>query len=559
MRVPSSRYLALAALSGALLVLSFPLPRLTLLAWFALVPLLIAASQESPRRAFVLGWIAGVVYFTGTLHWLTNTMVNYGHLPPWLSYPILLLLTLYLGLYVGGFAWAARTLADQPAWRQLVALPAIWTALEFARGHLLTGFPWAALGYSQAAVLPLIQIADLTGVAGVSYVLVFTNVALAQAVAAVWPRAHMSIPLPVASIVPPPASPASRSPIVPLAAAVLVLNGILAYGHRQLEVFRRDDAAAERVTVAVVQGNIDQDQKWDPAHLRDTTERYQALTREQTAHRPDLVVWPEAAMPFFFEREDVYRGELVAFVEREGVPLLFGSPALEMSSENTPRLYNSAYLLSSDGRAAGRYDKLHLVPFGEYVPLSSLLFFVDKLVDGIGEFVPGERATVFDLERFKLGVMICFEVVFPDLPRRAVLNGATVMAAITNDAWFGPSAAPYQHIEMVVFRAVENRVPFARAANTGVSGFIDATGRLFNTTDLFVPATRAATLAPRTRTSFYTRYGDLFAWLCAAAGLLAVGRAAWTRGRPAAGPPGGIERRRHARMPPVDPPRKEPS
>ena len=219
-------------------------------------------------------------------------------------------------------------------------------------------------------------------------------------------------------------------------------------------------------------------------------------------------------MPFFFEREEAYRDDLIAFTERQGVPLLFGSPALDTPRGEPPRLYNSAYLISPRGAVVGRYDKLHLVPFGEYVPLAPLLFFVDQMADGIGEFVPGARPTIFDLGRARLGVMICFEVVFPDLTRRAVLGGASLMAAITNDAWFGYSAAPYQHLEMVAFRAVENRVPFARAANTGISGFIDATGRIFETSDLFVPSTRTASLAPRAKTTFYTRHGDVFAWLC---------------------------------------------
>jgi apolipoprotein N-acyltransferase len=250
------------------------------------------------------------------------------------------------------------------------------------------------------------------------------------------------------------------------------------------------------------------------------------LTREQAGQPLDLIVWPEAAMPFFFERDTAHREELLDFVVRGGTPLLFGSPAVESRGNERPRLYNSAYLVAADGAVRGRYDKLHLVPFGEYVPLERLLFFVNKMVDGIGEFVPGTEATVFALDRFRLGVMICFEVVFPELTRAAVQNGATLMAAITNDAWFGRSAAPYQHLDMVVFRAVENRVPFARAANTGISGFIDATGRLITTSDLFAPATRVAPMVPRTETTWYTRYGDAFAWFCAALVLAVLARAA---------------------------------
>jgi apolipoprotein N-acyltransferase len=222
-------------------------------------------------------------------------------------------------------------------------------------------------------------------------------------------------------------------------------------------------------------------------------------------------------MPFWFEREAAERDDLLRFVREERLVLLFGSPAFDVERGRVARAYNSAYLVSADGAVLGRYDKRHLVPFGEYVPLSSLLFFVDKLVEGIADFSPGAGPTVFPVGTARIGALICYEVIFPELTRRAAADGATVMATITNDAWYGRSAAPYQHFDMVVFRAVENRIPFARAANTGVSGFIDAGGRVLSASDLFVPAARAAALAPRTRTTFYTRYGDVFAWLCVGA------------------------------------------
>ncbi|MFZ5861882.1 MAG: apolipoprotein N-acyltransferase [Nitrospirota bacterium] len=521
----SRRQLVAAGFSGLLLILSFPRPQFPLLAWFALVPLLLAVTTASPRRAFLLGWITGITFFTGSLRWIAYTMVHYGHLLEWLSYLVLLLLTAYLALYVGLFAWTARVLLDQPTWIRLSALPAAWTALEFARTYLLTGFPWAVLGYSQAGTLPVIQIAELTGVYGVSYVIVLVNAALAVALTAPRPAGEMPLPIPVASFVPvaPPSVP--RRSLAALLTAALTLTVVLVYGHWRLDHLSRADAAIEPLRVAVVQGNVDQDRKWDPAFLRATIDRYHALTREQTTAPLDLVVWPEAAMPFFFERDAAYREELLAFVAETKTPLLFGSPAIDQRGGRAPRLYNSAYLVTETGEAAGRYDKVHLVPFGEYVPLERLLVFVNKMVDGIGEFAPGNDVTVFSLERFRLGVMICYEVVFPDLTRRAVRNGATVIAAITNDAWFGDSAAPYQHLDMVALRAVENRVPFARAANTGVSGFIAATGRVSAATDLFVPASRANPLAPRAETTWYTRSGDAFAWACAAFTVVSLARA----------------------------------
>jgi apolipoprotein N-acyltransferase len=523
----SWRQIAAAASSGLLLVLSFPRPQLALTAWFALVPMLLAIATASRRGAFLLGWIAGLTFFTGSLRWLIYTMVHYGHLPEWLSYPTLLLLAAYLAVYVGLFALTALILANQRTWIRLSALPAAWTALELTRTYLFTGLPWGALGYSQAGTLPVIQIAEFTGVYGVSFLIVFVNTALALALAAARPIGEMPMPIPVASFVPIQGPPLFlRGVAGPLGAAALVLLGALVYGHWRLDELTRATSQVPSVTVAVIQGNIDQDRKWDPAFRRETIDRYQALTREEADQPLDLIVWPEAAMPFFFERDAAHREELIEFVARGKTPLLFGSPAVEAPVGERPRLYNSAYLVTADATVAGRYDKLHLVPFGEYVPLERLLFFVNKMVDGIGEFVPGTEPTVFALDRFRLGVMICFEVVFPELTRRAVYNGATLMAAITNDAWFGRSAAPYQHLDMVVFRAVENRVPFARAANTGISGFIDAAGRLVATSDLFVPATRVAPLAPRTDLTWYTRYGDVFAWSCAVFVVAVLARAA---------------------------------
>ena len=239
-------------------------------------------------------------------------------------------------------------------------------------------------------------------------------------------------------------------------------------------------------------------------------------------------------MPFFFEEDEAFRQQVVATVRGDRVPLLFGSPAVTTIG-NQLRLFNSAYFLSADGRVLGRYDKMHLVPFGEYVPLESLLFFVNKMAEGIGDFLPGADYTVMTLPSRdepqrrpqehpppKIATVICFEVIFPDLVRRFVKQGAQLMTTITNDAWFGDSSAPFQHFSMVVFRAVENRVPFARAANTGVSGFIDRTGRIQKTSPIFVEAAEADTLRLRTQTTFYTRHGDIFAYVCVIMALFTV-------------------------------------
>ena len=276
---------------------------------------------------------------------------------------------------------------------------------------------------------------------------------------------------------------------------------------------------ARTLTIGAVQANIDQAHKWNEAYRQETLNRYADLSK-QAANHIDLLIWPEAATPFLFEREPAYQGEILQIAHDAQSPLLFGSPTLRYEKNGSPYLLNSAYLLTSSGQIGGRYDKRHLVPFGEYIPLKALLFFLEKFVVGIGDFKSGTGQLTLALPQdpqsveARFGVAICFEVIFPDEVRQMAKEGADFLVTITNDAWFGESAAPYQHFGMVVFRAVENRTAFARAANTGISGFIAPDGHILSTTPIFSQAAITETIPLRTTTSFYTRYGDVFAWAC---------------------------------------------
>jgi apolipoprotein N-acyltransferase len=489
----------LAALSGLLCVLTFPRYDLEWLAWVALVPLLLALENQTVRKSFGLGWLAGLVYFIGTVHWVTNTMTHYGKLPAVVSDSIMLLLVAYLGLYVGIFAALFVFLKRQTRFPAVLFGPALWTSLELVRTYALSGFPWAEMGYSQYLSLPVIQIADVTGVYGVSFLIVMVNAALARSAVILSERkSHWG----------------SWRPVV---AALLIVTLDLGYGAWRLSQDKTSDPPTLRV--GVVQANVPQDVKWDARFRQETINRYQRLTRDLDSRSVDLVVWPEAAMPFLFEEDAPFRRQVIDLVRSDRTPLLFGSPSVTNASDRL-WMFNSAYLLSPDGLVEGRYDKMHLVPFGEYVPLSSLLSFVNKMAEGIGDFLPGQDYTVFQIPQASFATVICFEVIFPDLVRRFVKKGAILMTTITNDAWFGDSAAPYQHFSMVVFRAVENRVPFARAANTGISGFIDRTGRIRKTGPIFAEGAWADTLRLRTRTTFYTRYGDVFVYACVIMTLL---------------------------------------
>jgi apolipoprotein N-acyltransferase len=493
------RTLALAILSGLLLAASFPTIDLSLLAWVGLVPLFLALRDRTPKQAFWTGGIAGLVYFCGTIYWVTNSIHFYGHVPLVPASCITLLLCAYCALYPAIFAAASVRLRLRPA-LFFIAAPALWTALELARTYVFSGFPWALLGYTQYRSLPLIQFADITGVYGVSFLIVLVNAALAGLIG-------------------------SGRRWLPLATAAALVAMVLAYGYHRLH----EPEGTGSIRIAVVQGNIEQDRKWDPAYQSDVIATYYRLTGDALKERPDLVIWPETATPFYFGGAGdfaVRTDELRRFVRSTRTPLLTGTPTYE-KRDGRYLLMNSAVFLDGKGAVDAMYTKHHLVPFGEYVPLkSSILFFVDKLVQAIGDFQPGTKFTVVNEPSASLGrnvpvsTVICYEIIFPDLVRRFVDDGATVMTNITNDAWFGRSGAPYQHFAMAVFRAVENHVPLARAANTGVSGFIDKYGRVLAKSPLFTEAMLVHDLVPGTGKTFYTRHGDVFAWLCTIASLL---------------------------------------
>jgi apolipoprotein N-acyltransferase len=313
-----------------------------------------------------------------------------------------------------------------------------------------------------------------------------------------------------------------------LVIAVLLMAGVLSYGAGKL----RSPEGEGRITISVIQGNIEQDKKWDPQYQSEVIATYKRLTGEALKQNPDLVVWPETATPFYFGgsgNNGVLTGDLKKFVRTIRTPLLTGSPTYEVKPGRVVHLRNSAFLLDTDGSVAAAYHKIHLVPFGEYVPLKEVLFFVEKMVQAIGDFQAGTEYTVMKVRtpqgtETAVSTVICYEIIFPDLVRRFVDRGAAVMTTITNDAWFGKTAAPYQHFTMAVFRAVENRVPVARAANTGVSGFIDAKGRILDTSAIFTEAALTHTLTPGSVKTFYTKYGDLFAYTCVIAAIVLMVR-----------------------------------
>ena len=481
----------LAITSGILIALSFPNPGISFLAWIALIPLLIAVEDSSPGEAFRVGMTCGVTAYALILYWLNIVFTHYGHLPWAVSIPVYLLLVLWLAMFYGLSTLIAR-LGELVGIKAAFTLPVAWIAFDFIRSFLFSGFAWAMLGHSQFRTLPLIQIADLAGVYGITLLIVLANIVLHRALRAV---SGAGVPYPIKSLI----------------VLMTLLSGTLFYGFDRLN--EHEEPSAKPLRVALIQGNIPQDVKWSPEFREHTIDTYERLTRDASKGGVDLVVWPESAVPFFFQDEPRQAERIRGLARELNACLLFGSPAHELRNGKSTFL-NSAFMISPRGETLGRADKLHLVPFGEYVPLGSILTFINKIVVGIGDFAPGERAVTLDTGSTKLGVQVCYEVIFPELARQYVRAGARVLVAITNDAWFGRSSAPYQHLAISTFRAIETRTPLIRAANTGVTAIVDQNGHISTMTALFVEAYRTGEVQPGIGKSLYLTIGDAPAWLC---------------------------------------------
>jgi apolipoprotein N-acyltransferase len=489
--------IALSVVSGLLLTSAFPRTAVAVAAWVALVPLLVAVRGKSAGAAFRLGYWCGLSYSVTSFYWIYHVIARYSGLAGPLAVGVLFLLCAYLACYPACFAALATVCERRPRiW--LWGLPAVWVALEWLRAHMITGFPWNNLGYSQTPWVSFIQVADIAGVYGLSWLLVLANVCLAR----IWIERRLHWHL------------------LALATLVGTVGGYGVIRLNQVEVLERQ---ASSIPVGLIQGNIDQSRKWDPALQEEIVHRYLELSLEALANnpRPEVLVWPETAAPFFLGLEDRFTPQLEQFTRSNGVALLVGAPGVGQT-QGRPHYYNRLFLLDARGQILGSYSKQHLVPFGEYVPLSRLLFFVQRLVQAAGDFSPGTDARPLALGSQRYGGLICYEAIFPSLARQAVRLGASVLVNVTNDAWYGVSSAPYQHFEMARWRAIETRVPLVRCANTGISTVFSAAGRSGITIPLNVAGCQIHEVLPLRMATVYTRYGDWFAWLCCLTAFVAV-------------------------------------
>jgi apolipoprotein N-acyltransferase len=474
----------------------------------------LARGERQPgylRRSFFRGLLSGAVYFAGTLYWLVETMTTFGGLALPVAVLAAVLLVAYLSLFPAAFAVIVARLRLSLSLPFALALaPAVWVATELGRQYVWDGFPWALLGYSQVTVLPIAQIASVVGVYGLSGLLALGSAAAALAVAGSG-RIRWAFGGSVALLV-----------------CVCAVWGQVRLSQSRLTT------AGQPIRVAVLQGNIAQDDKWDPK-LRDAiTDRYLGMTRQALASGATFILWPESSTPFYFE-QDLVRGGAIRRLAREGgATLLIGSDQVEpiraapaANPEDEARYYNAAFLVKPDGTVGGVYRKMHLVPFGEYVPLKRILFFVGPIVEAVSAFTPGTVPVLLPVAGHVVSTAICYEVIYGSLIRRFVTDGSELLTTITNDAWYGRSSAAYQHWDQAALRAIENGRYLARAANTGVSGFVDPYGRALAKSDLFEQVVLVENIQFLTARTVYSRIGDLVAWLSlalTAAALLASWR-----------------------------------
>ncbi len=485
-----------ALLTAVLLYLSSPGPGYGCLAWSALLPLLYLCQKEKPAHAALWGFISGFLYHLLLLYWIVIVLGKYGNLPLWLTLPALVLLAAYMGLYPAIFSaimsWSMPVVP--PVW----TAPLVWVSLDYVRSLLFSGFPWQDLGYSQFLFPEIIQIADLAGHHSITFLIVLVNSLL------------FTLLMTSASSLKTGQKSRKWHHAVP---ALCLIVAASVYNHQRLKQIATD-INKKIVKLAVIQGNIEQDQKWLPENMKKALGNYIDLsTKSLSTQHSDLLIWPETALPFCPVDHPLFAELIENLILENKVNLLCGAPMYTIDDSSNITIYNSGLLVTEKG-INDLYFKQHLVPFGEYIPLPDLLPFPKPLVETMGNFSAGNSSRPLTSGIIRAGILICYESIFPELARKTVQDGANLLVNITNDAWFGRSSAPVQHFSMAVLRAVENRRSLARAANTGISGFIDPTGRIISQSPLFKTYYLNAEVPLVENLSFFSRYGHLFPKAC---------------------------------------------
>jgi apolipoprotein N-acyltransferase len=515
-----SRAWGLVLLSAGLQVVIFPLPGLYWLAWVAVAPLLIAIlrarvsgvlqvdagvrlAPATPLQGFVLAYACGILWYAGTCYWIFDTMHRYGGLPVVTALLALIAFCMYVGLYHGLFGLLLAAIAGKQTYQRLalVAAPFLWVAVELARTQI-TGYPWELLGYAQTGNFVLTRIATLTGVYGLSWEILLVNSVFAAAFLVARERRKWLL--------------------VSACGATVIL---------QAGQWVAPAPAVADHTALLVQQNIPIQGDWTRDYfegtLRDLTSlSVKSAVDARSANKADLIVWPESPSPFYTS-DPLFQNPVSAMARQAQTWVVSGSigtvPAMHSSGGQGSKVFNSAALVSPQGEWVGRYDKVHLVPFGEYLPFPRLLSFAGGLTKEVGEFARGASRAPLDAGGMRLGVFICYESVFPDEVRQFAAQGAQVFVNISNDGWYGDSGAWNQHLQQTEMRAIENNRWLLSATNTGLTAAIDPAGRVAAQAPRKERTVLVAPYALVSSTTFYTRHGDWFAYLCAIISVGALG------------------------------------
>lgn len=442
---------------------------------FPLALAYIAFSARSPKAALKRGWIAGSLACLACMYWIAYPVGVYGGLSWALAVPCPILIAMAIGTYYGIYTYIiCRAASTLPPFILCLFSALLWTTMETAQGVLFTGFPWMTLSSAFAFRPQWIQGAAFIGAYGLSGLLVSVTTALL-----VW---KISNPAKIW--------------------AMSIIAGILIFGGaRTAPQDFTNLRSTGNASIGIIQGNIDQARKWDSKYKKATFQKYLKLS-ERLTDKADLVIWPETAMPFYIQDPGIMRAELFNFATKTNTAVLTGAPGYILHGPDSFSLYNRAFLIRPKNTRIEWYDKSHLVPFGEYVPLKDFLP-IGKLVQGAGDFIPGEDPSPLESGNLAMGMLICYEGIFPELAQERVAKGANLLINISNDAWYGKTSAPMQHLGLVALRAVEQGRYLIRDTNTGISACIDPLGRINNTTGLFVDAAVLATPELMTGETFF--------------------------------------------------------
>jgi apolipoprotein N-acyltransferase len=489
----------LVVLSAGLHALALPPWGWSALAWVALVPFFCALRGLGPLMGALVGLVWGTVAVWGIGYWVPVALATYYQQPWWFGVLFALAASVvFAGSYAAGFAaCAAAVAAPVSAIVRPILLAVLWVSWELARARVLTGDPWILFGYALMPELAVIQIADLGGIYAVSFVAVFVNASLAELCTRPFRGWRPTLAL--------------------LGVNAAVLTSVLAYGATRLATAA---PTAPAIPVTIVQGNNDVGRQWRSELYGEGLREYLAMSAAAvSAHKSELIVWPESAVTFFLAREPVHRSLIERALEGLGADLILGGPHNE---DGDPRYFNSAFYMPREGGIASRYDKVHLLPFAEYFPLRTIEL-LRRNFEQVRYFTAGVPGDVLSTRFGDVATVICFEGIFPELVRAQTARGAGLLVNLSNDVWLGPGAGPEQHLSMVALRAVENRLWVVRATTSGISAFIDPSGRVVSRTEFGVAAVLNGTIVPMHGETIYKRFGDAFAYGCLALSVIVVG------------------------------------